>query len=64
MKYLEKLGNLEVSALAKVVVEKWLEEVKNYNEKASSRIDSCFDNLMKESEDTNNRANIRYEELC
>lgn len=63
VKFLEKLSALEISALTKAVVEKWLEEVKNYNEKASTRIDNCFDNLMKESEDTNNKAMARYDEL-
>lgn len=45
-----------MSILSKAICEKWLEDVRYYNEKAQAIYDKCVDELMKESEEANRNA--------
>lgn len=60
---MERLNNFEIGSLTKSLVEKWLDEVKQYNDLASRAIDVCCDNLLKETQETHAHGLNRYEEL-
>lgn len=51
--FLGKLSGCEIQFLSKAIVDKWIEDVKLYNDKAQEVYDSCFNALMKESERAN-----------
>jgi len=51
MKFIDKLGALDIINLSKTYCDKWLDEIKNYNDHAEETLDGCFKRLVKESED-------------
>lgn len=44
--FTEKLTNCEMMYLTKAIVDKWIEDVKAFNEKAQEVYDSCFNSLV------------------
>jgi hypothetical protein len=51
MKFLDKLGALDIINLSKSYCDKWLDEIKNYNDHANETLDVCFKKLVKESDE-------------
>ncbi|CAK83011.1 unnamed protein product (macronuclear) [Paramecium tetraurelia] len=58
---LEKLNSIDMAALTKTIVEKWIDETKAYNELASQTIDVCCNNLLEETKKTHAHCMQRYE---
>ncbi|KRX00539.1 hypothetical protein PPERSA_04560 [Pseudocohnilembus persalinus] len=61
--FLNKLVGCEMRYLSKAIVDKWIEDVKAYNDKAQQVYDDCFNELMKESERSNMHCMERYGNL-
>ncbi len=53
---LEKLRDCEYSHITKHLVERWIDDIRNFNDEAQQAYDSFFDKLVQESDSTNEKS--------
>jgi hypothetical protein len=61
--FVERLRDCDYQHLSRSVVEKWTEDIKNFNESAQEVFNKFFSDLVSESEETDNKIKNRIQEL-